>query len=194
MGARKQWRPGKGIMSRRYTAQRGRCYICNGRMATGMSKSNMPNVASRDHVFPRSTHRLYFDHTRNILLAHSNCNNRKGDREPYACEVLYLEVTNNILYGYEENDDPSFDLSDWQPIPPDALEKGEAPYDGNTYDVWFKGTFWIGYREADIEWEAGDINLWCDRDGRLIEVTPGMKETHYMISPTSPLYGKNSKG
>jgi hypothetical protein len=49
---------------------------------------------SVDHVWPR---RFRFGLIGNQLIAHQLCNNRKGDREPTACEIIWLHAVNAQL-------------------------------------------------------------------------------------------------
>ena len=68
-----------------YGLQRKRCYLCAKRMYPG-------NRSTDDHVIPKSRGGR---RDRNILLAHKKCNERKGDRPPHPCELLYAAA------GYE---------------------------------------------------------------------------------------------
>jgi hypothetical protein len=65
------------------------CYLCDDRFARGALELHGSNsgAPSRDHVFPRVQGGRA---DANILLAHKSCNNLKGDRWPYPCEVIYL--------------------------------------------------------------------------------------------------------
>lgn len=59
--------------------QDGRCYLCGEPMPE--------NDRSREHVTPRSRGGR---NAANVLAAHEACNARKGSREPYPCELIYL--------------------------------------------------------------------------------------------------------
>lgn len=84
-----------------YNAQDGRCYLCS----KGIPHPNTKYVhhsekASLDHVIPKNPD----DRTkackrikRNALLAHHGCNNKKANRLPYPCEILFLEAVNDRL-------------------------------------------------------------------------------------------------
>ncbi len=67
--------------------QGGRCYLCGGMMRERSSPT-------RDHVLPRAHGGKDGG---NVLAAHSVCNNKKADRMPFPCEVLYLEAVNERL-------------------------------------------------------------------------------------------------
>lgn len=71
--------------NRLYGLQRSRCYLCTGLLRNKADKSF-------DHVRPdsRLKGRTMRERRANLLLAHPPCNQAKGDREPYACELLYL--------------------------------------------------------------------------------------------------------
>lgn len=66
--------------------QRSRCYLCD----TGFGPSERgrgPMGLTRDHVFPKTCGGTG---SGNILLAHKLCNERKANRWPRPCEVLFL--------------------------------------------------------------------------------------------------------
>jgi hypothetical protein len=69
--------------------QRHACYLCAQAFAHRALEfhGGHPDAPSRDHVFPRGRGGLA---EANILLAHKRCNQRKGDRWPHPCEVIYL--------------------------------------------------------------------------------------------------------
>jgi 5-methylcytosine-specific restriction endonuclease McrA len=71
--------------------QAHRCYLCG--------KAMRVSQHTRDHVRPRSKGHSFH---RNKLFAHGRCNSKKGNRDPYPCELLYLEIINIKLYG-EDN-------------------------------------------------------------------------------------------
>lgn len=82
----------KPIRTRLYKAQNGLCYLCGKPMA-GKSGRGMP---TEDHVVPRARGGK---NAANRLLAHSRCNGWKHCREPYACELLYLQIVNlQVVY------------------------------------------------------------------------------------------------
>jgi 5-methylcytosine-specific restriction endonuclease McrA len=66
--------------------QHGRCYLCLGAFVHERGPSARL-ARSRDHVFPRTAGG---GGLANILLAHRVCNERKGNRWPTPCEVLFL--------------------------------------------------------------------------------------------------------
>lgn len=73
-------------------AQRRRCFLCGGVILD--LDAPHPRSASEDHVRPRVK-----GHTKqgNILLACSVCNQRKGQRDPHPCEIIYLDAMNAIM-------------------------------------------------------------------------------------------------
>lgn len=74
--------------------QGGRCYLCGGAMIAKALGYQTPEDATRDHVVPR---RRRGPDVRNLLAAHRECNERKADREPYPCELVYLAAINARL-------------------------------------------------------------------------------------------------
>lgn len=71
-----------------YQRQRGRCYICSAAMDTALRGRGRNLLAwTIDHVFPRAAGGKQLA---NLLLAHRSCNERKADRWPFPCEVIYL--------------------------------------------------------------------------------------------------------
>jgi 5-methylcytosine-specific restriction endonuclease McrA len=78
------WKADRGRFRRRRAAlrvlQQGRCYLCNKPLSPHGRR------VTDDHVVPKSR-----GGTRacNILLAHKLCNERKRDRAPYPCELLF---------------------------------------------------------------------------------------------------------
>lgn len=69
--------------------QERRCYLCIRRW--GRRQAWWPTA---DHVVPRA---LGGGWSGNVLLAHSECNHKKGDRAPHPCELLYLAAVNERL-------------------------------------------------------------------------------------------------
>lgn len=72
-------------------AQRGVCPYC-GRWLTYRDGRNWHE--SLEHVFPSSRG---FTLVANALLTHKLCNERKGDRTPTGCELLWLYSVNTRL-------------------------------------------------------------------------------------------------
>lgn len=72
-----------------FILQGGRCYLCDGVMGVRGHGGQAPTDATRDHVRPRGRRGGDVD---NLLAAHRACNEAKADREPYPCELLYLEA------------------------------------------------------------------------------------------------------
>lgn len=67
-------------------AQGGRCYLCSRQMA----------APTEDHVHPKAKGGK---NKANRLLAHSRCNNEKGSRLPYPCELIFLAAINlRVVY------------------------------------------------------------------------------------------------
>lgn len=71
----------------RMMAADNHCYLCG-------KPIRWNEDASDDHVFPRS---LGYRADGNMLQAHEKCNMDKGNREPFACEILFLLFTNEII-------------------------------------------------------------------------------------------------
>lgn len=78
------------LLFRIVALQGGRCYICAGQFGWA-------NSATMDHVTPRDPKAGGGKNAGNILAAHKACNNRKANRAPYACEILFLEIVNEQL-------------------------------------------------------------------------------------------------
>lgn len=77
-------------------AQRGRCYLCGDPLGPRKSRGGVRvRSFNFDHVFPRRRYDFY--QRGNLLLAHPDCNVKKGDREPFPCEVIYLAAINLAL-------------------------------------------------------------------------------------------------
>ena len=74
------------------------CAICGHRFLRAQDRNFLGWMwpyayeASIDHVIPKV--RGGFPGLGNIVLAHSRCNNRKGERTPTACECLWLYLVN----------------------------------------------------------------------------------------------------
>lgn len=77
----------KAKYARLRLAQGGCCYLC------GFAFS-ATDLATEDHVMPRSKGGK---RAGNILLAHSSCNNAKGNREPLPHELRYLAKINAMI-------------------------------------------------------------------------------------------------
>jgi 5-methylcytosine-specific restriction endonuclease McrA len=80
-----------------WIAQRSRCSICGHRLALDRA-GNL--AATWDHVMPRARGGGGHE-ARNKAIAHRGCNQGKGDRPPTACELLFCEVTNEIVFSLE---------------------------------------------------------------------------------------------
>jgi hypothetical protein len=81
-----------------YLAQRARCMLCGKRLslygAWGHKGEARLQATTWEHVTPRARSK---GRSRNKTLTHLHCNTRKGDRMPFACELLFLEFTNEIV-------------------------------------------------------------------------------------------------
>lgn len=75
------------------------CSICGDAVLLS-GEINHPHLASFDHVVPRA-HGGRDD--KNRLVAHRECNTRKADRPPTACELLLLEAVNAALAQGDRN-------------------------------------------------------------------------------------------
>lgn len=81
-----------------WEAQCATCPYC-GKEIPHPSSSKYPfRTVNADHVFPQSAG--YGKH-KNVLYVHKPCNQKKQDRMPYACEVLFLDAVNERLYPDE---------------------------------------------------------------------------------------------
>lgn len=81
-----------------WLAQRSRCPYCGEQIDL---ERGARHRSSWDHVVPSSAGgRGHAD--KNKVLAHQPCNQRKGDRMPTACEVLFCQVTNEIVAAMRE--------------------------------------------------------------------------------------------
>lgn len=78
-----------------FIAQRSRCSICGNRMALDRAGHLM---ATWEHVIPRARGGGGHE-ARNKVIAHKGCNTLKGDRAPTACELLFCQVTNEIVFS-----------------------------------------------------------------------------------------------
>lgn len=68
-------------------AQDGLCYLCG-------KPFTVNRAPTQDHVHPRARGGR---NQHNILLACYPCNNGKGDRLPYPCELIFLRAVNYAL-------------------------------------------------------------------------------------------------
>lgn len=64
--------------------------------------------ATLDHVWPTSLLPVDTSQKGNTMIAHDLCNNRKANRPPRACEVLFLFAVNRAL-GYDIEQTMKFD-------------------------------------------------------------------------------------
>lgn len=81
-----------------WIAQRARCPYCGERIELRRGRREQ---STWDHVRPVSAGGRGHSE-RNKVIAHSPCNCSKGDRMPYACEVLFCQVTNEIVAAMRE--------------------------------------------------------------------------------------------
>lgn len=94
---RKYRKPKK--LQRLITAQEGRCITCFRGISLLDSKGrvrhmNSPARPSFDHVH---CHARGGRRAGNLLVAHKKCNQKKSDRPPTGCELVWLEVVNARL-------------------------------------------------------------------------------------------------
>ncbi len=71
-----------------WSAQAGRCFHCNDPMIfTENGGIGIPKglTATREHIYPRGLNGKGMH--RNVVLAHSNCNNKRGCRNPTPEEI-----------------------------------------------------------------------------------------------------------
>jgi 5-methylcytosine-specific restriction endonuclease McrA len=71
--------------------QDGLCAYCGKPFAPLKHSSLKWRAATLDHVRPR---RMGHKGAGNLVAVHRVCNERKGDREPTACELLVLDAIN----------------------------------------------------------------------------------------------------
>jgi hypothetical protein len=69
-----------------YWAQTGRCFHCNEPMDAGQHRRANPSGWTREHVFPKSRGGRSLEN--NFVLAHVDCNNRRGSRHPNDAEIV----------------------------------------------------------------------------------------------------------
>lgn len=92
-----------------FLAQRGRCPYCvDVLVIESVGQANFMKKADRrrqeakraswDHVFPKSR---WGNSKGSKVICHTSCNQRKSDRHPYACEVLFRDVTVGIVSEIE---------------------------------------------------------------------------------------------
>lgn len=80
----------RAVLIALFELQGGLCYLCGGVMGVHrLGADQRPDDATRDHVRPRKRRGGDVD---NLLAAHRVCNEAKGHRDPYPCELLYLEA------------------------------------------------------------------------------------------------------
>jgi 5-methylcytosine-specific restriction endonuclease McrA len=80
------------LIRKLYVAQEGRCSLCGAPMAMKQHRSGDKKDLgwTEEHVMAKS---IGGARAGNILLAHSICNNKKGNRPPSAEEVAFLVAT-----------------------------------------------------------------------------------------------------
>lgn len=75
-----------GMVCALFALQNGLCFHCNKSMIF-LRGAGAPKglLATREHIFPASSTGKFLHH--NIVLAHSSCNNKRGDRAPTEDEI-----------------------------------------------------------------------------------------------------------
>lgn len=92
-----------------WNAGLGLCGICGRPVDAPPADGNYGSMPTMDHVFPKSPkamdlariaalRRLVHDSRRKVV-AHRKCNNRKSNRPPTGCEVVFLMAVNARLRG-----------------------------------------------------------------------------------------------
>src|ERR1700740_1497256 len=106
MQVRRKKRRNRGVKRRPrieviYAAQKGICYLCGTRMPSPrdewISCKERPSI---DHVVPKHPDEPKYACPRirkNGLVCHHKCNNSKGNRLPYPCELLFLDIINEKM-------------------------------------------------------------------------------------------------
>lgn len=87
-----------------FVAQAGRCPYCKRPLLLDNDRDSQ-SAATWDHVFPAALGGTLEGN--NGVLAHAGCNQRKKDRIPYPCELLFGRITNDIVV----------ELAGWEAIP-----------------------------------------------------------------------------
>lgn len=77
--------PQNGLLRLLWDAQRGLCFLCSVEMRPVKAVPREPYGWSRDHVYARAGAGRGLHN--NIVLAHGDCNQRKGDRDPTPSEI-----------------------------------------------------------------------------------------------------------
>ena len=89
-----------------YGLQGGLCYLCSKGIPHPRSDwVHHSDRASLDHVTPKNhddPSKACKHIRRNGLVAHHGCNNKKGNRSPYACELLFLAAVNERLAALKQ--------------------------------------------------------------------------------------------
>jgi len=80
-------------MVKLWEAQGKHCSICGKKMVAASFAG--PRGWTVDHVYNQASKRFHAEG--NKLIAHSDCNSRKGSREPTGCEVILLYAANARL-------------------------------------------------------------------------------------------------
>jgi hypothetical protein len=84
-----------------YKVQDGICYLCTKKVPHPRTEWVCPHEkASLDHVWPKNPANPADARPRirkNALVAHHECNNKKANRLPYPCELIFLEAVNDRL-------------------------------------------------------------------------------------------------
>lgn len=101
MGGRREWfcTPAEiaaadaSLRADLHHCQRGRCYLCNQPFGPRKSRKRI----TFEHVHPKSRRPPKKRDAFNRLLAHEDCNQAKGDRDPYPCELIYLAAANKAV-------------------------------------------------------------------------------------------------
>jgi hypothetical protein len=93
---RQAWAIGKRFRGWIARAQNGLCANCAQPLnLSKKTKATHADAPTMDHVKCRSNGGS--PHLGNILVMHRKCNNRKGDREPTGCELVWLGMVNAKL-------------------------------------------------------------------------------------------------
>jgi 5-methylcytosine-specific restriction endonuclease McrA len=79
-------------MRKYWRAQNGVCPYCGNTLTVSMEKLWRPTF---DHVTPK---RIAHGKEGNKVVAHENCNQRKGSRLPRPCELLFLFAINQRVF------------------------------------------------------------------------------------------------
>lgn len=84
-----------------WLAQKGECFFCRKPMrkpGATPPHGNLPNAATREHLFPTSR---YPDKSHVVVWACRACNQEKRDRDPTLAEFCRFKVLQSLAHGIQ---------------------------------------------------------------------------------------------